>query len=167
MNFKNLLFFAVSILFVACGGSDSQPDNNQSTSEVMEEPESNLAGADVASVSMADTVFLPSGLIYIITQKGNGAVPVPGKKVKVHYTGTLVDGTVFDSSRKKSEPLEFNIGRGEVIRGWDEGIALLQEGSRATLIIPYQLAYGEQGYPGVIPPRATLVFDVELIWAEK
>ncbi|HXH17763.1 MAG TPA: peptidylprolyl isomerase [Chitinophagales bacterium] len=104
-----------------------------------------------------------SGLMYIIQQEGTGENPAPGKTVSVHYNGTLVDGTKFDSSYDRGQPLEFPIGQGRVIKGWDEGISLLKKGGKAKLIIPYFLAYGEQGYPPVIPTKATLLFDVELV----
>ncbi len=104
-----------------------------------------------------------SGLLYILENEGTGEHPVSGKTVAVHYTGTLLDGTKFDSSLDRGEPIEFVLGEGRVIKGWDEGIALLKKGGKAKLIIPYYLGYGEQGYPGVIPPKATLIFDVELV----
>jgi FKBP-type peptidyl-prolyl cis-trans isomerase len=83
--------------------------------------------------------------------------------VSVHYKGQLVDGTVFDSSYKRNQPIEFPIGTGQVIPGWDEGIALLKVGDKARFVIPSELAYGNQGAGGVIPPGATLIFDVELV----
>lgn len=104
-----------------------------------------------------------SGLHYIIEQEGNGTAAAKHKNVSVHYTGTLTDGTVFDSSYKRNQPISFQLGMGRVIKGWDEGIALLKTGGKAKLIIPYFLAYGEQGRPPVIPPKATLIFDVELV----
>ena len=104
-----------------------------------------------------------SGLRYKITDKGNGNSAVVGKNVKVHYKGQLIDGTVFDSSFKRNEPIEFTLGIGQVIKGWDEGLALLSEGDKATFIIPSDLAYGEAGAGGVIPPNANLIFDVELV----
>ena len=104
-----------------------------------------------------------SGLRYKITDKGNGNSAVIGKNVKVHYKGQLIDGTVFDSSFKRNEPIEFTLGIGQVIKGWDEGLALLSEGDKARFIIPSDLAYGEAGAGGVIPPNANLIFDVELV----
>lgn len=89
--------------------------------------------------------------------------PKSGQTVTVHYTGTLDDGTVFDSSRNRGKPFKFVIGRGEVIRGWDEGVARMSIGERANLICSPDYAYGDRGHPGVIPPRARLTFDVELI----
>ena len=104
-----------------------------------------------------------SGLEYIEVEAGMGAQAVAGKTVSVHYTGKFQDGKVFDSSIPRGEPLSFQLGRGNVIKGWDEGIALMKVGGKAQLIIPPALAYGERGAGGVIPPNATLVFDVELV----
>ncbi len=105
----------------------------------------------------ADSLFI------VITKEGNGPKPQKGDKVKVHYTGYLLDGTKFDSSVDRNQPFEFELGQGRVIKGWDEGIAALHKGSKAKLIIPSKLAYGARGAGGVIPPYAPLVFDVELI----
>ena len=102
-----------------------------------------------------------SGLQYKITQQGNGKQPTAQSVVKVHYTGKLLDGKVFDSSVDRGQPVEFPLN--QVIPGWTEGLQLMKEGSKATLYIPAQLAYGEQGVPGTIPPNSTLIFDVELI----
>jgi FKBP-type peptidyl-prolyl cis-trans isomerase len=104
-----------------------------------------------------------SGLRYQIIQKGTGKQAQKGNKVAVHYKGQLMDGTVFDSSYKRNQPLEFQVGVGQVIEGWDEGILLLNEGDKARLVIPSNLGYGSRGAGGVIPPNANLIFDVELV----
>lgn len=117
--------------------------------------------------NITPTTTLPNGLIYVEKQAGAGPKPLDGKKVKVHYTGKLFDGTVFDSSVERGEPYEFVLGRRAVIEGWDIGIALMNEGGKATLIIPSKLAYKDKGSGDVIPPNSPLVFDVELIETEK
>ena len=104
-----------------------------------------------------------SGLYYKITQHGNGKKTQAGQKVAVHYTGMLLDKSVFDSSYSRRQPLNFTVGVGQVIEGWDEGILLLHEGDKARLVIPSDLAYGASGAGGVIPPHAPLIFDVELV----
>ena len=109
-----------------------------------------------------DFEVTPSGLRYKILNKGNGDSPTKGDKVKVHYKGMLIDETVFDSSYKRNQPIEFNVGIGQVIPGWDEGIMLLKKGEKAKFIIPSNLGYGEAGAGGVIPSNATLVFEVDL-----
>ena len=107
-----------------------------------------------------------SGLLYKFEKENNSHKPSNGNKVKVHYKGMLLHGTVFDSSFKRNQPIEFTLGVGQVIKGWDEGISLLGIGDKASFIIPSDLAYGAAGAGGVIPPNATLVFEVELISAE-
>jgi peptidylprolyl isomerase len=104
-----------------------------------------------------------SGLKYVKLNSTEGAVPQKGQMVFVHYTGYLEDGTKFDSSWDRMRPFNFQLGQGRVIKGWDEGIALLKVGEKARFIIPSELGYGEKGAGGVIPPNATLIFDVELI----
>ncbi len=110
-----------------------------------------------------DTNTTSSGLKYIILEKGNGMHAENGKAVEVHYTGKLINGKVFDSSRDRNQPIEFVLGTGQVIKGWDEGIALMNVGDKFQLIIPSDLAYGSRGAGNVIPPNATLIFDVELM----
>ncbi|MFK8297494.1 peptidylprolyl isomerase [Capnocytophaga cynodegmi] len=104
-----------------------------------------------------------SGLFYKITNQGNGKKAKAGDEVAVHYTGMLLDKTVFDSSHRRNQPLTFTVGVGRVIEGWDEGILLLREGDKARFVIPPDLAYGSQGAGGIIPPNAPLIFDVELV----
>jgi len=94
---------------------------------------------------------------------GTGTEAVKGKMVSVHYVGTLLDGKKFDSSRDRAEPFGFKLGAGMVIQGWDQGVAGMKVGGKRKLTIPSHLGYGDRGYPGVIPPRATLVFEVELL----
>lgn len=104
-----------------------------------------------------------SGLRYKIEKSGDGTKAEKGKTVAVHYKGMLADGTVFDSSYKRNDPIEFPLGKGHVIEGWDEGIQMLKVGDQARFVIPSHLGYGDRGAGGVIPPNATLVFDVELV----
>ena len=104
-----------------------------------------------------------SGLYYKILKQGSGPKAQKGKKVSVHYEGSLTSGQVFDSSFARNQPIDFQLGVGQVIAGWDEGIALLKVGDKARFVIPSQLGYGSRGAGGVIPPNATLVFEVELV----
>jgi peptidyl-prolyl cis-trans isomerase A (cyclophilin A) len=112
---------------------------------------------------MEGATITESGLGYIMVKEGSGVQAENGKTVSVHYTGKLIDGTKFDSSLDRNQPIEFVLGKGRVIKGWDEGISYLKIGGKATFIIPSDLAYGERGAGGVIPPNATLIFDVELV----
>ncbi|MDC3237143.1 peptidylprolyl isomerase [bacterium] len=110
-----------------------------------------------------DALTTESGLMYVVKEKGSGENPSKGAKVKVHYTGKFTDGNVFDSSVERGKPIEFNLGMGQVIKGWDQAILTMKKGEKRILLIPYWLAYGTQGYPGAIPPESHLIFDVELV----
>ena len=127
---------------------------------VAAEREAKKAELDKISAGFDETA---SGLRYQVIQKGEGKKAEKGNTVSVHYKGQLADGTVFDSSYKRNAPLDFQVGVGQVIAGWDEGICLLNVGDKARLVIPSDLGYGSAGAGGVIPPDATLVFDVELM----
>lgn len=105
----------------------------------------------------------PSGLTYLVTKKGAGRQLKPGDTVVLNYTGMLTNGVKFDSSHDRNEPLEFPLGAGKVIRGYDEGVARLRVGDHAILVIPGKLAYGPRGIPNVIPPDATLIFVIEVV----
>ena len=112
---------------------------------------------------MEERITTASGLQYVELVEGTGATPVKGQNVTVHYDGTFEDGKKFDSSRDRGQPFNFRLGVGQVIAGWDEGVATMKVGGKRKLIVPGKLAYGEAGHPGAIPPNATLVFEVELL----
>ncbi|MCJ2061994.1 FKBP-type peptidyl-prolyl cis-trans isomerase [Methylobacterium sp. J-088] len=132
-----------------------------------------IAGAALIAMSTAataETVTLPSGLKYQDEVVGTGPEPKAGQQVTVQYTGWLDEGgkkgKKFDSSRDRNQPFSFPLGAGQVIKGWDEGVATMKTGGKRTLIIPPELGYGARGAGGVIPPNATLIFDVELLGAK-
>jgi FKBP-type peptidyl-prolyl cis-trans isomerase len=135
--------------------------------ELKAEKENAMKENEIIAKYIADKQMTPSksssGLMYVISEPGTGEQAQAGKTVKVHYTGRLLDGTKFDSSLDRNEPIEFKLGQGMVIKGWDEGIALLKVGGKALLIIPSDLAYGSRGAGGVIPPFSPLTFEVELV----
>jgi FKBP-type peptidyl-prolyl cis-trans isomerase len=114
-------------------------------------------------VDTGSEVTTASGLKYVEIKEGIGPSPQTGQMVTVHYTGTLQNGKKFDSSVDSGQPLQFNIGVGQVIKGWDEGILTMKVGGKRKLIIPPELGYGSRGAGGVIPPNATLIFEVELL----
>lgn len=142
---------------VAANLTQTPPD-----ATVVSEEKNTLLASNI--MSDANVITTPSGLQYIELAKGSGdAFPHKGQTVVVHYTGTLEDGTKFDSSRDRGQPFSFKIGIGQVIKGWDEGLSTMKVGDRRQLIIPSELGYGARGAGGVIPPYSTLIFDVELL----
>ena len=133
----------------------------QSADDLMDNSGEEAMAGEAASAE--NVVTTDSGLQYVVIEEGDGASPQPGQRVFVHYVGTLEDGTKFDSSRDRGRPFDFTIGQGQVIKGWDEGVGMMKVGDRRKLIIPPDLGYGARGAGGVIPPNATLIFDVELL----
>ncbi|NJM63002.1 MAG: FKBP-type peptidyl-prolyl cis-trans isomerase [Oscillatoriales cyanobacterium RU_3_3] len=138
------------------------PDNLLVADATLTQVPATIAGNNMTE-NTEKTVTTDSGLKYVELKEADGATPKTGQTVVVHYTGTLEDGTKFDSSRDRNSPFQFKIGVGQVIKGWDEGVGTMKVGSRRKLIIPPELGYGARGAGGVIPPNATLIFDVELL----
>jgi peptidylprolyl isomerase len=162
----SILSSFILIIVASCGNGSNQEMNevtaDTSVTEQSVETTAEMTQESSSPVS-SDTLTTSSGLKYIILKNGNGEFPKPGQTVSVHYTGTLTDGSKFDSSVDRGQPLSFVLGTGQVIRGWDEGIGMLDKGAKARLIIPHELGYGERGMPPVIPPASTLIFEVELV----
>ena len=142
-----------------CTASDNPKTTQAATQTQVPAPAATQATAPTASAARTT----PSGLVIETLATGTGAAAVPGDTVSVHYTGWLTNGTKFDSSRDRNEPFNFKLGAGQVIPGWDEGVAGMQPGGKRRLTVPAQLAYGARGAGGVIPPNAVLVFEVEYL----
>jgi len=161
---KRLSIVTTAIVFaLGCvsGSQTDQPASDQQATETEASTMSETPGGPPAVPG--DTVTTSSGLKYIVIQSGSGPAAESGQQVRVHYTGWLTDGTKFDSSVDRGDPFTFPLGQGRVIRGWDEGVAGMNVGEKRRLVIPAELGYGSRGAGGVIPPGATLVFDVELL----
>ena len=140
---------------------------NSAMREALEDegmPQLSTADADFIAEKYGTAHRMASGLRYIVRAPGTGtAMPVAGQEVTANYDGRLLDGTPFDSSYKRGVPFTFRVGVGDVVKGWDEAFLTMKKGEKRTLIVPYWLGYGISGRPPTIPPRATLVFEVELI----
>jgi peptidylprolyl isomerase len=168
---RTFLVFAIAAA-LAAGCNPAKKQESKPASEPQAAPAQNVqqpaaqqpqeVAATQKSIKASDTVTTSSGLKYIVLKKGNGPTPKAGQIVKVHYTGKFLDGKIFDSSIPRGEPLAFPVGKGHVIKGWDEAILMMSKAEKRILIIPPQLAYGEGGM-GPIPPNSTLIFEVELV----
>ena len=160
-----IMAVAVLVIVVAqiTGGQPAIASGGAPSTGVPQQTEVKIATAQLISMNDPEIKETGTGLKYKVTTSGTGALPKQGQTVVVHYTGTLEDGSKFDSSRDRNSPFSFKLGAGQVIKGWDEGLALMRVGDRFTLIIPPELGYGDRGAGGVIPPKATLIFDVELL----
>ncbi|GAB1542779.1 FKBP-type peptidyl-prolyl cis-trans isomerase [Scytonema sp. NUACC21] len=169
------MLFCVVVLILAQIGGDKQTtataaqlsEITTASTQVVTENNTLIASKAMSDANKAkpdaNVVTTPSGLKYVEIKEGTGATPKTGQTVVVHYTGTLENGKKFDSSRDRNQPFSFKLGVGQVIKGWDEGLSTMKVGGRRQLTIPANLGYGARGAGGVIPPNATLIFDVELL----
>ncbi len=173
-SFFYLLLLGVALATVAIvvrSGILARKDPGRPINATMREAMANEGGKQFTGedAALIDQTYgnarkLPSGLRYVVRNPGTGdATPQFGNQVVAHYDGRLLDGTPFDSSYKRGTPFTFKVGTGDVIKGWDEAFLGMKRGEKRTLIVPYWLAYGEKGRPPTIPPKATLIFEVELI----
>jgi peptidylprolyl isomerase len=162
----------LAALLTACAGEETTPEPEPLTTEEATTPEEAAPTmADPTTITYAPELEVnfdamqrnDSGLYYEVLEEGSGETVAPGQTAVVHYTGWLPDGTKFDSSRDRGEPFSFGVGGGQVIAGWDEGVGGMAIGEQRKLVIPPDMGYGATGAGGVIPPNATLVFDVELL----
>ena len=151
-----LLMLALGVAVSACQRKVEEPESRV----IVPVPSSETASASATASAGAAK---PAGLVKEDIKVGTGPEAKAGDRVSVHYTGTLTDGTKFDSSRDRNEPFEFALGAGQVIKGWDQGVVGMRKGGKRKLTIPSELGYGASGSPPKIPPNATLVFDVELL----
>ncbi len=159
-----------AVLFTACSKGDRAPESAPPDTAAPVESAPAIAPDTVAAsyatdlgVDLSAMQKTGGGLYYEMKKPGKGATAEPGDMVTVHYTGWLPDGTKFDSSRDRGEPFSFRLGQGTVIEGWEKGVTGMKAGERRLLVIPPSMGYGVEGAGGIIPPNATLVFDVELL----
>jgi len=164
MRFQYVFVALIIGILTACGGRSEATETPVAAEATVEAAEVAQPAPDEPAAGAGEAVeTTASGLQYVVVEEGAGEQAVPGDIVQVHYTGRLEDGVQFDSSHDRGAPFTFKLGAGRVIPGWDEGIALMKVGGKSKLIIPPHLGYGEQGSGNVIPPNATLYFDVELV----
>jgi len=161
---KNVAGSLLALLVVAAlGCQQSQSGSTSSSTTTSSASETPAPSTTPSTAPAAGEVTMPNGLKYVDLKVGDGTLAESGKTVVVHYTGWLTDNTKFDSSVDRGEPFSFQLGAGQVIRGWDEGVKGMRVGGKRKLTIPPDLGYGERGAGGAIPPNATLVFDVEVL----
>lgn len=166
MNMNAIIGIAVSVILVAgfaCTSKNETATNSSSTTNNAANTAQNNAAGGAQMGAAATTGAVVTELKIEDLQVGTGAEAVAGKKVTVHYTGWLTNGTKFDSSLDRGQPFPFPLGAGRVIQGWDKGVAGMKVGGKRKLTIPPQMAYGERGAPPVIPPNSTLIFEVQLL----
>ncbi len=179
---RTVIFFGLFFCMIACKSDatksdaaeaiEKEHDHDHVGHDHSEHEEPNLSEQTLTDLGIIDQFVkdnslnaksTETGLHYIIENEGAGEHPKKGQQVKVHYRGTLLNGKQFDSSYERGTPISFQLGVGQVIPGWDEGIALLKKGGKGKLIIPSEIAYGSREIPGVIPANSVLLFDVELV----
>ncbi|MGH3055421.1 MAG: FKBP-type peptidyl-prolyl cis-trans isomerase [Gaiellaceae bacterium] len=167
LKFRNWLGVALALALAGCNASSGGTTTSKSATGSTSTTSATVAPSTDAPKSAADAaakeISMPSGLKYVDLKVGDGQIAETGMTAQVHYTGWLTDGTKFDSSVDRGQPFSFKLGAGQVIRGWDEGVKGMRVGGKRKLTIPPDLGYGQAGAGGVIPPNATLVFDVELL----